>query len=257
VTIGVKDSLFIYTNMFFIKNQTPYKGKLKLKFEKYPHYSNRKNKLNKVHLNLGFTKLVSRIKINDIKTDDGFELEIDPVKLELIQMYTDGKIGEHKFGPNNEHTLHNSFLSQDGTYIGGIGEAWWYFKNGMTVCDEYPRGVAIVWRTSRWDKTVVSGIDGVKGYYGYSHRGGHLFQIGDRLFEENYVPKKEDYPEEEWNEYVKKFTKTYQKGDEFDQEWLFSDGIVSIIPFKRRGKKVVENLSDALQAAINMSKYLS
>jgi hypothetical protein len=77
------------------------------------------------------------------------------------------------------------------------------------------------------------------------------------LFDENYVPKKEDYPEEEWNEYVKKFTKTYQKGDEFDQEWLFSDGIVSIIPFKRRGKKVVENLSDALQAAINMSKYLS
>jgi hypothetical protein len=64
--------------MFFIKNQTPYKGKLKLKFEKYPHYSNRKNKLNKVHLNLGFTKLVSRIKINDIKTDDGYVNDVIP-----------------------------------------------------------------------------------------------------------------------------------------------------------------------------------
>ena len=45
-----------------IKNTTPYLGKLVLKFEKYPHYSGSKSGvLNKVHLNLGFTKLVSRM----------------------------------------------------------------------------------------------------------------------------------------------------------------------------------------------------
>ena len=44
-----------------IKNRTPYLGKMILKFEKYPHYSSSQDgKLNKVHLNLGFTKLVSR-----------------------------------------------------------------------------------------------------------------------------------------------------------------------------------------------------
>ena len=43
-----------------IKNTTPYIGKLRLKFEKYPEYTG-KSKLNKIHLNLGFTKLVSRI----------------------------------------------------------------------------------------------------------------------------------------------------------------------------------------------------
>ena len=43
-----------------IKNTTPYIGKLKLKFEKFPEYTG-KSKLNKIHFNLGFTKLVSRI----------------------------------------------------------------------------------------------------------------------------------------------------------------------------------------------------
>ena len=43
-----------------IKNTTPYIGKISLKLEKYPEYSG-KSKLNKIHLDLGFTKLVSRI----------------------------------------------------------------------------------------------------------------------------------------------------------------------------------------------------
>jgi hypothetical protein len=43
-----------------IKNTTPYIGKLRLKFEKFPEYTG-KSKLNKIHLDLGFTKLVSRV----------------------------------------------------------------------------------------------------------------------------------------------------------------------------------------------------
>jgi hypothetical protein len=43
-----------------IKNTTPYIGKIRLKFEKFPEYTG-KSKLNKIHLDLGFTKLVSRI----------------------------------------------------------------------------------------------------------------------------------------------------------------------------------------------------
>jgi hypothetical protein len=34
-------------------------------------------------------------------------------------------------------------------------------------------------------------------------------------------------------------------------------GISYVIPYKKRGKKVIENLDEALQAAINMSKDLS
>ncbi len=48
-----------------IKNETPYIGKIKLKFEKFPHYrGSQSGMLNKVHLNLGFTKLVSRMYPN-------------------------------------------------------------------------------------------------------------------------------------------------------------------------------------------------
>ena len=43
-----------------IKNTTPYIGKIRLKFEKFPYYTG-KSKLNTIHLDLGFTKLVSRI----------------------------------------------------------------------------------------------------------------------------------------------------------------------------------------------------
>ena len=238
----------------FIKNNTPYEGKIKLRFEKYPEYSSSRCGLNKVHLNLGFTKLVSRLYYKWENSSDGISKAVNPKKVELIKLYTDGKIGIHTFDGG---VLDNSFLSKDGQYIGDIQRGWWYFKNGMTVCEDYPNGVAVVWNTSRFDKTLKSGVNGVKGYYGYTHRGGCLFKVGDRLFDEKYKPKKEDYPEEEWDRYFKKFMETYRKSDDFDQDWLFNDGVTSVVPFKRRGKKVIENLKDAQQAAINMSKYLS
>ena len=170
-----------------IKNTTPYLGKLVLKFEKYPHYSgSQSGVLNKVHLNLGFTKLVSRMIPRQVM--EGGPSNIDPEKIELINEYTGGVIGTHKWGDNDEYVLENSFLTKDGQYIGDIKTAWWYFQNGMTVCEDYPHGVAIVWNTSKFDKTLVSGQDGIEGYYGYTHRGGSTFKIGDRLFDEDYNP---------------------------------------------------------------------
>ena len=100
-----------------IKNRTPYLGKMILKFEKYPHYSSSQDgKLNKVHLNLGFTKLVSRFIPN--KVIDGSN--VDPEKVKLIEKYTGGVIGTHSFGKDNEYTLEDSFLTKEGKYIGGI-----------------------------------------------------------------------------------------------------------------------------------------
>ena len=239
-----------------IKNTTPYLGKLVLKFEKYPHYSGSKSGvLNKVHLNLGFTKLVSRMIPKQVM--EGGPSNIDPEKIELIEKYTGGVIGTHKFGNEGEYTLENSFLTVDGQYIGDIKTAWWYFQNGMTVCEDYPHGVAIVWKTSKFDKTLVSGQDGIEGYYGYTHRGGSTFKIGDRLFEEDYNPVAEDYDKKEFDKYWKEYTNSYKKGDDFDRKHIYNDGIKSVIPFNKRGKQVIEDWEQAKQAAINMSKYLS
>ena len=239
-----------------IKNTTPYLGKLVLKFEKYPHYSgSQSGVLNKVHLNLGFTKLVSRMIPRQVM--EGGPSNIDPEKIELIEKYTGGVIGTHKFGNEGEYTLENSFLTVDGQYIGDIKTAWWYFQNGMTVCEDYPHGVGVVWNTAKSDKTLVSGQDGVKGYYGYTHRGGSIFKIGDRLFEEEYIPVVEDYDKKEFDKYWKKYKKSYKMGDDFDKKYIYGDGIKAVMPFNLRGKEVIKNWEQAKQAAINMSKYLS
>lgn len=242
-----------------IKNQTPYLGKIRLKFEKSPWYSSGKSKLNKIHLNLGFTKLVSRIYVS--RGMDGFIP--DPEKVELINQYTGGKIGDHKF--EDEWILENSFLAQDGTYLGNLSDGWRYYKNQMIVTQKKPNGVSLVLDKGFFHMpTVRNGVvedyfsHFVKGYYGYSHRGGNTFRLGDRLFDPAYVPMEPDYIKEEWDKYKKLANKAEIRNRK--EGWL-GDGeefeIASIIPFNRRGNETIRTWEQAEQAAINMSNYLS
>ena len=222
-----------------MKNTTPYIGKLKLKFEKYPNYTGR-SKLNKVHLDLGFTKLVSRIFPNETK--NGWE--VDPEKVKLINRSTGGVIKDHwveNREPKDEFTLPNSFLSEGGNYIGSIEEGWWYYNNNLKVCDDYPHGVALKYEG-----------DTLIGYYGYTHRGGQLFKIGDKIFDEHWAPEFEDI-KDSWVEYYEQI-----ENDEvtsINEEFL--KNLVNFIPFNERGSKIIENWGDCLQSSINLSKYLS
>ena len=254
----------------FIENETPYLGKILLRLEKYPHYSSGTDgKLNKIHLDLGFTKLVSRVLP---KTDENGWM-IDPIKKELIEKHTGGLIKNHKWWivkdedgnttkevkrkPKDESKivnsfeLPNSFVTKKGQYINDIETAWWYYKNNLYVCEDYPSGVA--------EKIETDPVLGkvIVGYYGYTHRGGSLFKIGDRLFDKNYVPVENDYEPKEWKEYVEKFTQSFDKEDKVGKKWMLEDGFSYVIPFKRRGHKDIETLKEAKQAAINVSKYLS
>ena len=133
------------------------------------------------------------------------------------------------------------------------------------ICEDYPHGVAIKLKENNYfkknDRTYHSSDlnldEEVVGYYGYSHRGGALFQIGDRVFDNYYLPTKSDYTQEEWDGYYKKYQDSLSKADEFDKKWIVSDGIASVIPFNKRGKKVIKTWEDAKEAAISLSKYLS
>ena len=229
-----------------IKNTTPYIGKIKLKFEKYPEYTG-KSKLNKIHLNLGFTKLVSRI--TPYRDTSGWL--INPQSKYLIDRHTGGMISNYSFGntiqEKTEQRLPNSFLTKDGDYVGDIERGWWYYKNNMKVCEKYPHGVA-----ERYDDE-----GNLIGYHGYTHRGGTTFKIGDRLFDASYKPKEEDYQEWEWSGWEYKYLELYGKSDALDKKWMRKSGISYVIPFKKRGKKIIENMDECLQAAINMSKDLS
>ena len=94
-----------------IKNHTPYLGKIKLKFEKYPEYSGT-SKLNRVHINLGFTKLVSRVY--STKTDEGFQFIPNPEVIETIRNTTGLLVEDHVFGPEGDsYTLPNSCMHPD------------------------------------------------------------------------------------------------------------------------------------------------
>jgi hypothetical protein len=225
-----------------IKNNTPYIGKIKLKFEKFPEYTG-KSKLNKIHLDLGFTKLVSRIT----PQQDTKGWLINPESKYLIEKYTDGVISEHTFGENNEYSLPNSFMTKDGGYIGDIERGWWYYQNKMKVCEEYPHGIAECYDDE----------GNFIGYHGYTHRGGQTFKIGDRLFDTSYKPKEEDYEEWEWVGWEYKYLELYGKSDKLDKKWMRESGISYVIPYKKRGIKIIENFEECLQAAINMSKDLS
>ena len=174
-------------------------------------------------------------------------------EIQEIERLTGGMIGDHTFGPNNESTLTNSFLSKKGDYVGGIDEARWYVKNNLMVDEQHPHGVAalITENTYGTDSPIIEGM------YGYTHRGGQLFKIGDRLFDRGYKPTKEDYPEDEWNEYQENFNNLYEESDDISRDWMDRDGISYVIPFKLRGKKIIENMEDAFEAAKNISNYLS
>jgi len=257
--------------MNIVKNQTPYVGKIFFKFEKHPHYSSGEDGiLNKIHMNLGFTKFVSRL-IPKRNLDGQM---VDPEKVASINKYTWGKIGTHHVGNNksDEFTLNDCFLTQDGEFIGDVKEGWRYYKNNMIVCREYPHGVAIVLKTYAPDNKSENSIkdpyenyvteqvenDNIVGYYGYTHRGGQTFKIGDRLFDEHYCPKQEDYSEKEWANFEKKFQKSLANAEnDLDRKWMEDDGISHVIPFRLRGPKLIETWEEARQAAINMSKYLS
>jgi hypothetical protein len=243
-----------------IINRTPYYGRLRFKFEKDPHYTgNQSGMLNKVHLDLGFTKLVSRMI--PYRNDNGWIVSTDCTK--LIAKFTGGKIGSHTFN-NGEHTLYNSFLTNDGKYIGNIETGWWYYQNNLVVCEDYPHGVAIKLKENNYfrkheityDDSLLES-DEILGYYGYTHRGGALFTIGDRLFDNYYLPVRSDYTQKEWDEFYKKYQKGLSGADEFDMKWIYGEGISSVIPFNKRGKKVIETWEEAKEAAINISKYLS
>jgi hypothetical protein len=147
--------------------------------------------------------------------------------------------------------LENSFVSKDGKYIGDFKRAHWYQKHRLKVYEPYAHGVAEAYTK-----------DGkLEGYCGYAHRGAQVFKIKDRLFDETYKPKEEDYSSKQWAKWVKEYkdgiTQAESEGDTWWANDIQNDGIGRYVTFKLRGTKVIETLEEAAQAAINLSNYLS
>lgn len=260
--------------MNLIKNVTPFLGKLRLTFEKEPYYTSHGakgyNVLNKIHFNLGFTKLVSRM-YPTVDKEKGKLL--DPDKVALIELYTGGfirryqwwtvkkkddtivEVFEEPVKEDGDVTFHgdlpNSFVTASGKYIGDVDRAWWYYSNNLKVCEEHPHGVAIQYK-------MVDDVPVTTGYYGYTHRGGQIFKIGDKLFNSKYKPVESDYTPEEWAGF--KEMQAVATRENRKSGWLMDNEetpIEDVILYTKRGKKVIKTWDDALKAAKNLSKHLS
>jgi hypothetical protein len=176
------------------------------------------------------------------------EVKITDFKTKRINSLTGGIISDYKIqdypADIGDGVLRNSFTTKSGLYIGDYATGWWYVKKKLKVCEDYPHGAAEFYED-----------DNLVGYYGYTHRGGCLFKVGDRLFDEKYQPVKEDYKDDQWDKWEAEFNEKYKNADDFDREHIY-DNISAIIPFNMRGREI-KNLSESKQAAINLSKYLS
>ena len=200
-----------------------------------------------------------------LKKDPTFE------EIAILEKATGGKIGTHEWwvvrGVDENFTtkqqpshkedilyhgvLQNSFMSQGGEYVGDFSRAQWYQKHRLKIYEPYPHGVAESYNEA----------GELEGYCGYTHRGANIFRIGDRLFDEHYEPKEEDYTPEQWAGWVKDYndgiTQAEAEGDTWWADDIRRDGISRFIPFKLRGPKLIETFEEAVQAARNLSNHLS
>jgi hypothetical protein len=200
--------------------------------------------------------------------------EVTDSKTKKINQFTGGKIETFTIPdyPKScgDGKLPDSFLAKDGTYIGDYSKGLWYLKHNMLVCFEYPSGVSIILKHPvkeylYLDSYMTDGIvggDDTEAYYGYSHRGGNKFKIGDRLFDPSYEPKEEDYTKEEWEGFKADREKSILRNikDGFcknREEAEKETPLAAVITFNKRGSKVIETWDEAKQAAINLSKDLS
>ena len=98
--------------------------------------------------------------------------------------------------------------------------------------------------------------DKTKKYYGFTHRGIRGFGIGDMLFDINNENTSIYY-----NNFKYRLKYLYRLfinlKDRFTFKYLIEDGIKDVIPFNKRGSKIIETKEEAKQAAINFMKYIS
>ena len=98
--------------------------------------------------------------------------------------------------------------------------------------------------------------DKTKKYYGFTHRGIVGFGIGDILFDINNENSSIYYNSIKYRiKYL--YTLIRAITCKFRFKYLIEDGIKDVIPFNKRGSKIIETKEEAKQAAINFMKYIS
>lgn len=200
---------------------------------------------------------------------------LNPKSIELINKYTGGRITDYVYkslcfedldqnDPKN-YTLENMFMFEN-EFIGDFRVGCWYYNNNLVVYPKYPSGVAIqlnkdYQEIKDYNPNNINAQD-IKGYLGYSHRGSCIFEIGDKIFDENYEAKENDFTKEEWQEWKKEMLSDTKRDlingwAKNELEALKNHPITDYIPFPKRGTITIKTIDDLVKSAKNTSKYLS
>jgi hypothetical protein len=229
----------------FIKNYTPYLGRLVLKIEKEPDYkSTKKGFLNKVHLDLKIFKLVTRL----IPKLDDRGWVADPEKVVLIEKYTGGIVKEKiEADSENEsgYIRKYIFLSKNKKYVGDLFKGWWYYENQMMVVNERPQGVAVQYVDKK-----------IYGYYVLTNIENVFVSIGDKIFDEEYRPSKSDFKKNEWDKWNKLYYKFYNRTKGWKRNQIKKFGIVIFMPYNKRGLRKIKTNEEAKNTAIKIYDFI-
>ena len=230
----------------FVKNDTPYLGRLVLRFEKNTDYkSTKKGFLNKIHLDFKFFKLVTRLIP---KTDDRGWVA-DPEKVSLIEKYTGGIVKE-KISVDNEsksgYNLSHIFLTKSKKYVGDIFLGWFYYKNQLMILEEKPIGVAIKYKDRKID-----------GYLVMTEKVNVMVRMGDRIFDENYKPSKSEFERKDWDKWRKKFDIVHSRALGWQKKELDRRGMFHFIPHNLRGFKKITTIDQVKESAIKIYNYIT
>lgn len=209
-----------------IKISKCFNGKLYLTIEEFPYYT------------------VCRYNGSDILIKKLFTI---PFINKHVVLRKRGITNLTNYGKNIVTNIFGLFKEDDLNVITDVGT--YYILNCSFLLDE----------SMKYKNTNTYGVvysNKTKKYYGFTHRGVKGFGIGDMLFDINNENFSIYY-----NSFKYRLKYLYRLfinlKDRFTFKYLIEDGIKDVIPFNKRGSKIIETKEEAKQAAINFMKYIS
>jgi len=197
-----------------------FKGKKYITFDKYPEWYGGKDHLVKVLLNLYFTKLVIRIKVDGYTEQALNAAKKCFPKISNILRGNLYKIDLPEFEELNEYI---SNRPEDFHYI------YCYNCKGDLIgsLEDYKSILGLDCVLDIDDNNVFYSHK-LNAYIAHGRMGYKVFKIGDILFDEKWRP-------------------AFNKKDNY----------VASIPYDKRGNRIIKILEESKQAAINLSNYMN
>ena len=209
-----------------IKTSKCFNGKLYLTIEKFPHY------------------IVCRNNGSDILVKKLFTI---PFINKSIVLRKGGISNLTNYGKNIATNVFGLFKEYDLCILTDVG------AYDILTCS------FLLDESMKYKNTNTYGVvysNKTKKYYGFTHRGVEGFGIGDILFDINNENTSIYYNSIKYR--IKYLYRLIQAITcKFRFKYLIEDGIKDVIPFNKRGSKIIETKEEAKQAAINFMKYIS